>query len=82
MAFYCNPQINLSMNLYLFPNDDFVVVYGICRISLLDMKLIVCLKKSPLCLFEIAFTDIWIFLTPSAFFKKNEFLFIKISIFL
>ena len=34
---------------------------------------LVSFKKSPLFLFENAFVDIWIFLTPSAFFKKNEF---------
>ena len=37
MTFGCNPQINLSTIIYLFPNDDCAVVHCIGRISLLDM---------------------------------------------
>ena len=39
-TFGCNPQINSSMIIYFFPNDECVVVYCIDRI--LDLKLIVC----------------------------------------
>ena len=59
MTFGCNPQINLSMILHFYSNDDCAVVNCIGRISFLDMKLIVCQKKS-LFLFEIALNDIWI----------------------
>ena len=51
------------MDIYFFPNYDFAIVYCIGRISLLDMKLLFAEKKSALFQFEIAFNDIWIFLT-------------------
>ena len=44
-------------------NDGCVIVYCISRMSLLDRKSIFLLKKSPFYQFEIAFSDIWIFLT-------------------
>ena len=42
---------------YFFPNDYFAIVYFLDRISLLDMKSIVCWKKTPLFEFEIAIND-------------------------
>ena len=42
---------------------DCAIVYCIGRIFLLDMKCLLA-KKSQLFQFEIAFSDIWIFLTP------------------
>ena len=34
------------MTFYGFPNDDFALIYCSGKISLLDMKMMVCLKKS------------------------------------
>ena len=68
------------MIINFFPNDGCAIVYCISRISLLYIKLIFFLKKSPLLQFEIAFNDISIFLTPLKgvedicfFVEKNPF---------
>ena len=42
------------MIIYFCPNDDCAVVYYVGRISLLDIKFIFFLKKSPLFQLEIA----------------------------
>ena len=52
------------MTINFSPNDAFAIVYCIDRISLLDIKLIVCWKKSTSFQYEIALNGIWIFLTP------------------
>ena len=52
------------MFIYFFQNDECEIDYCNDRIYLLDIKPGFGLKKSPLILFEIAFSDICIFLTP------------------
>ena len=63
------------------PNDGCAIVYCISRISLLDTKSIFFFfffLKSPLFQFEVAFSDIWIFLRPNGgggrhlFFVENS----------
>ena len=65
------------MKINIFPNDGCAIVYRISHISLLDMKLFFTLiKLTPLFQFEIAFSDIWIFLTPKeiwGLFRKKQF---------
>ena len=54
------------MEINFFPNDGCAIVYCISQISLLDMNFFffTLIKLTPLFQFEIAFSDIWIFLTP------------------
>ena len=74
MTFGCNPQIKFC---YIFRSFNLVC----------DMKSIFT-KKSPLFQFEIAFNNIWIFLTPkgdggetSDFVDKNASIYFVISLY-